>query len=426
MITNFRVENYRSIDEEVELSLEASIAIKDLNNEGYATIGGMNILNTMAFYGANSSGKSNLFKAVARMRSMILNSVRLNASEKLPYDPFLLSDSPMRPTSFELAFVDGVDRFWYGFKYTAECIEEEWLIAKFPKRSLKTLLRRTVSEIEIDEQNYSEGSAIKSGNIPLNKNRLFISLAAQLGGEISNRVIEWFFTNVHLVSGLRDRSFTSYTREAIHNNEQQKEEILRFIKFMDLGFSAIKTEKEEFDAMKLPKGFPTEIIASLKGQSFITASTIHKKYNASGEEVGDVDFDIDEKESDGTKKLFNLASLIVDTLKNGQSVFIDELDAQLHPLLTHKLVNLFNSSNYNKNGAQLIFTTHETNLLSKKLLRRDQIMFVEKGERAMTHLTPMMSITFENGTKPRTDSNYEKNYLEGKYGAIPYFQSDFE
>ena len=425
MITNFTAENYRSIDEKVELSLEASTAIKDMDNRGYSTVAGLRVLSATAFYGANSSGKSNLFKAVARMRSMILNSVRLNAGEELPYDPFLLSDKPMRPTKFEMAFVDGADKFWYGFSYTAELIVEEWLIAKFPKRSMKTLLRRTASELVIDEQNFTEGVAIKSGSIPLNENRLFVSLAAQLGGVISKRVIEWFLTKLSSVSGLRDRSYMRYTREALHTNESYKDEILHFITSMDLGFSAVKTEQEDVDQMILPKGIPSEVIASLREHPFISATTIHKKYNAAGEEVGEVEFDIDEKESDGTKKLFNMAGPIVDTLKKGKTLFVDELDAQLHPLLTQKVVNLFNCPELNVNGAQLIFTTHDTNLLSKKLLRRDQVIFVEKDTCAMTHLTPMMSIKLENGAKPRTDSNYEKNYLDGKYGAIPYYHSDF-
>lgn len=426
MITNFSAENYRSIDERVELSFEASTAIKDMDNRGFTTIAGSRVLNATAFYGANSSGKSNVFKALARMRNLILNSIRLNVGEKLPYDPFLLSDHPMRPTRFEMAFVDGTDKFWYGFSYTAERIEEEWLKAKFPKRSLKTLMKRNFAEIEIDEQNFSEGVAIKSGSIPLNDNRLFISLAAQLGGEMSKRVIEWFLTKVGFVSGLRDRSYMRYTREALHTNENYKSEILQFIKSMDLGFSEVKTEQEDVNEMNLPKGIPAELIASLKEHPFIAASTIHKKYNANGEEVGEVEFDIDEQESDGTKKLFNMAGPIVDTLKKGKVLFVDELDAQLHPLLTRNVVNMFNCSETNPNGAQLVFTTHDTNLLSKKLLRRDQVMFVEKDKRAMTHLTPMMSIKLENGAKPRTDSNYEKNYLEGKYGAIPYYHSDFE
>lgn len=146
------------------------------------------------------------------MRGIIIHSVRLNDNETLPYDAFLLSDKEARPTRFEMSFVDGTDKFTYGFSYTAKRIEEEWLVAKFPKRSLKTLLRRTQNTIEIDEQNYSEGLSIKEGTIPLNNNRLFISLAAQLGGEISKRVIEWFRTKPSVIPVCEIMTFRAILR----------------------------------------------------------------------------------------------------------------------------------------------------------------------------------------------------------------------
>lgn len=426
MITNFSVENFRSIDERITLSLEASTGIKDMGTNGYSTVAGLNVLNATAFYGANSSGKSNVFKAVSRMRSLIVQSIRLNDGERLPYDPFLLSDTPMRPTLFELSFVDGTDKFRYGFRYTAQRIEEEWLIVKFPKRSVKTLLNRTSSNImEIDRDNFSEGKTIVNGNVPLNDNRLFISLSAQLGGEVSKKVMEWFRTKLNVVSGIRDNSFSQVTKEMLHTDSDYKDDILRFIRSMDLGFDEITTEQENIDEMTLPKGLPADVIASLKEHPLITAYSKHQRLNAEGEVVDSVDFDIDEKESDGTRKLFNLSGPIVDTLKNGKALFIDEMDAQLHPLLTIEIVNMFNRPETNPNGAQLVFTTHDTNMLSKKILRRDQIVFVEK-DKQKTKLIPMMSITLDNGSKPRTDSNYEKSYLEGKYGAIPDVQSVIE
>lgn len=428
MITSFTVENYRSIDEEINLSFEAETSIKDMDNRGYTIIANSRVLNAKAFYGANSSGKSNVFRAVGRMRGMIIHSVRLNDNEILPYDSFLLSNKPERPTRFEMSFVDGTDKFTYGFSYTARKIEGEWLIAKFPKRSQKTLLRRTQSGIEIDSQNYSEGQAIKDGTIPLNNNRLFVSLAAQLGGEVSKRVIEWFRTQLNVISGLRDNDFSRYTKEMLHTRADYKDEILGFIGGMDVGFSEVTTEQESIDEKMLPKGLPVELITSLKEHPPIVAYAKHCKVDSEGHIVGMLDFDIDERESDGTRKLFNLAGPIVDTLRQGKSLFVDELDAQLHPLLSMRIVKLFNCAETNPKGAQLIFTTHDTNMLSKKLLRRDQVVFVEKTAKTLyaTRLTPMMSITLENGSKPRTDSNYEKNYLEGKYGAIPYFMDDFE
>lgn len=425
MITNFCAENYRSISERVELSFAASMGIKDTEDEGYTVINGQNILNAMAIFGANSSGKSNVFKAIGRMRSLIVQSVRLNDNESLNYDPFLLSNSPLRPTRFELSFVDGTDRFTYGFSYTAKQIEEEWLMAKYPRRSQKTLLKRTAEGIEIDEQRFSEGLNIKNGSVPLNSNRLFISLAAQLGGEVSKRVIEWFRTQLNVISGLRDNDFSRVTKEMLHAHVDYREDVLGFIGGLDLGFDEVTTEQENIDELSLPKGFPAGLISSLKEHPPITAYARHTKYNDEGDEVGLVDFDIDEKESDGTRKLFNLAGPIVDTLREGKVLFIDELDAELHPLLSRQIVKRFNCPKTNPKGAQLVFTTHDTNMLSRKLLRRDQVVFVEKDKKAMTHLTPMMSIKMENGAKPRTDSNYEKNYLEGKYNAIPYFDDEF-
>ena len=359
--------------------------------------------------------------------SIIIHSVRLNDNETLPYDAFLLSDKDARPTRFEMSFVDGTDKFTYGFSYTVKRIEVEWLVVKFPKRSLKTLLRRTLDTIEIDEQNYPEGLSIKEGTIPLNSNRLFISLAAQLGGEISKRVIEWFRTKPNVISGLRDNDFSRYTKEMLHTRTDYKDEILNFISGMEVGFHEVNTEQEYIDEKMLPKGLPAEVVVSLKEHPPIVAYAKHSKINADGEVVGMVGFDIDERESDGTRKLFNLAGPIVDTLRQGKSLFVDELDAQLHPLLSRRIVKLFNYAETNHHGAQLIFTTHDTNMLSKKLLRRDQVVFVEKTAKTSysTKLTPMMSITLDNGAKPRTDSNYEKNYLEGKYGAIPYFEDEF-
>lgn len=379
MITNFTAENYRSIDEEIKLSFEADTGIKDMDNRGYTTVANTRVLNAKAFYGANSSGKSNVFKAIGRMRSIIIHSVRLNDNESLPYDAFLLSDKEPRPTRFEMSFIDGADKFSYGFSYTSERIEEEWLLAKFPKRSLKTLLKRTVNSIEIDEQNYSEGISIKEGTIPLNKNRLFISLAAQLGGRVSKRIIEWFRANLNVISGLRDNDFSRYTKEMLHTRPDYKDDILDFIGGMDVGFREVTTEQQLIDEKMLPKGLPTEIIASLKEHPPIVAYAKHSKMNEKGDIVGMVDFDIDERESDGTKKMFNLAGPIVDTLRHGRILFVDELDSQLHPLLSRRIVNLFNCPETNSHGAQLIFTSHDTNLLSKKLLRRDQVVFVEKS-----------------------------------------------
>lgn len=427
MIVRFTVENFRSIDDPIELSFEAETGIKDMGNDGFTLSAGKRLLNTTAFFGANASGKSNVFKAVGMMRAMIIKSVRLNDNERLPYDPFLLSDKEPRATRFEMEFVCGTDKYRYGFSYTERKIEEEWLEAKWPRRSAKMLFKRVADEIKIDDANYPEGTTVKNSGATLNNNRLFLSLAAQMGGEISKKVIEWFRTTLNVISGLRDEDFSRFTKEALHRNSSYKNDILRLICSMDVGFGDVTTVQEEIDERTLPKALPAELVEALKENPMITAYARHNKYNAAGEPVGTVNFDIDEKESDGTKKLFNLAGPIIDTLKKGKVLFIDELDSQLHPLMSRRIVEIFNKGSVNEHGAQLVFTTHDTNMLSKKLLRRDQVVFVKKDAiHYATRLTPMMSITLGNGAKPRTDSNYEKNYLEGKYEAVPVFPTDFE
>lgn len=425
MLSQFIVENYRSIDGQVELSLDAATGIKDSLSSGFTIDGNNKILNSIAFYGANSSGKSNFLRAISNMKYIVVHSVRLNEHEVLPYDPFLLSNRPTRPTLYQVVFSEGKTIFTYGFKYNREQIIEEWLLAKMPKKSLKELFRRTGSEIQIDAQNYSEASDIH-GRFKLNGNRLFLSLVGQAGGEISNTVIAWFTKKLKVVSGLNDAGYANFTKNLIHDDMDKKARILEFVQEMKVGFSEVTTRSLNVEDMKFPSGFPAELISQFKGQTFIEVSSHHNVYDESGNVVGVEKFEIEEKESAGTNKIFNMAGPILDALTNGKVLCIDELDSQMHPMLTWKLVEIFNNQERNPYGAQLIFTTHDTNLLSKQLLRRDQIWFVEKDPKESTKIYPLKDYIMENGHKPRTDSNYEKNYLAGKYGAIPDLNSTIE
>ena len=425
MIVGFTVENFRSIKGEVKLNFEASTSIKDTANSGFPILGNMRLLNSMAFFGANSSGKSNVFKAVSTMKRMVVQSVKLNDNERLPYDPFILSNRSQCPTMFEMVFVDQSDKFTYGFEYTSEGIVAEWLHAKFPRRSAKTLLERRRENVIIDEQNFSEGVSIREGQVPLNRNRLFVSLAAQLGGMTSKRVIEWFRTHINVISGDHDEMYSNYTRRVFHHNEAKRSGIQSFLSTMDLGLSNITTRMLDVDELERTNTLPSVIIQQMRDNPPISVFSRHNVYNDRGEVIGTTEFDLDMRESAGTQKLFNLAGPIIDTLTRGAALFIDELDAQIHPLICRKIVNVFNNVTTNSRGAQLVFTSQDTNMLSKDLLRRDQFMFVSKDQTEATKLTPLLDITLESGHKPRTDSNFEKNYLEGKFGAIPNVQEGF-
>jgi AAA15 family ATPase/GTPase len=147
-----------------------------------------------------------------------------------------------------------------------------------------------------------------------------------------------------------------------------------------------------------------------------TISTTHRKFDSQGQQISLEEFDIDDEESDGTKKIFALSSLLIDTLKNAKILIIDEFDARLHPLMSRSIVELFNSNGTNPHNAQLIFMTHDTNLLSNKIFRRDQIWFTEKDRYGATALYSLAEY------KVRNDASFESDYIKGKYGAIPYIQ----
>lgn len=156
----------------------------------------------------------------------------------------------------------------------------------------------------------------------------------------------------------------------------------------------------------------------------IKLSTVHNKYNDKGQVIGEEVFNLENQESAGTLKLVELSGPIFDTLLKGSILVVDELDAKMHPLISQYIIKLFNNAETNPKNAQLIFSTHDTHLLSARLLRRDQIWFTEKDTLEQTDLYSMMDIILPDGSKPRNDTNYEKNYINGRYGAIPFIMND--
>lgn len=430
MLIEFNVNNFRSFGEIATLELTASNALKDNPEKGTSVmgsgVGASKVLNALAIYGANSSGKSNLLSAVGTMRYMVLNSVKLNEPDTLPYHPFRLTIREPQPTRFEVVYYEPESRgtFTYGFEYTEETIQKEWLVAKWPGRSEKQLFSRSGKEVEIDEKTFKEG--IKAQEFPLNKNRLFLSLAGQAGGEISNSVIGWFKEKLHVLSGIED-TYSKYTRKLVMNNPAAKENIEKFLCKMKLGFEQFVPQKVDFEAMSFPPGIPKEIIAQMKNDPFIQISSVHNVYDEEGNVVRTEMFDLDEDESAGTNKIFALSGPLLDALQGGKTLLIDELDSKMHPLISWRLVEMFNKSDDNKHNAQLIFTTHDTNLLSSDLFRRDQIWFTEKDPMENTDLYPLIRAHERSDLlkhAPRNDSNYQKNYINGKYGAIPYLTAE--
>ena len=418
MIVQFTVGNFLSFNAKQVLNLEAK-GISELKTN-ISTFKAEKILRSMVIYGANSSGKSNLIKALERMREVVLSSVRLNDSDELEYSPFLLSiETDSLPTFFEIIFWKESIRYRYGFEYNLRQIENEWLFAGKSEKSEKALFIRTIEGIAVDAK-YKEGEGIESKT---NNNRLFVSLVAQLGGPISKQILE-FFKNYNVLSGLDHNDYKGFTTRMLHKNLNGCEESLELYQKLKLGFQDIKAIESDFNLSEIPENLPDELriklVKDLTGKRNISLKTVHNKYDKKGDIVDFVLFDKLKNESEGTNKIIDLSGPIFDTLKFGKALIIDELDAKLHPLITMRIVELFNSPISNTKNAQLIFATHDTNLLGEELFRRDQIWFTEKDEREQTELYSLYDFNLPDGSKVRNDSNLEKNYIRGRYGAIPF------
>ena len=421
ILLRFTIENFRSIAERKSIILTPT-AIKDQPHSNIAKIDKIDYLRTIAIYGANSSGKSNLIQGLECMEKLLLNSVKINDDDKLLYDPYRLNTSKENtPTLYEIVFVTNNLRYRYGFSNTDKRIHDEWLIQVESSGNESKLFVRTVEGIGINEELFPEGKDLESKT---NDNRLFLSVVGQLGGEISKSVIHFFQQGFNVLSGLDTESYEPFTKIFLDQKLPGCDAMKQFFLRVQLGFKDVLSFAHKFDINDLPEQLPKDLkerlAKDLDGKKKLKIVSFHGVYDDEGNMIETKDFDFDKMESAGTRKLFDLAGPIFDTLHSGKVLVIDELDAKMHPLISQELVKLFNDPTRNPHGAQLIFTTHDTNLLSSHLLRRDQIWFTEKDEQERTDIYNMMQIVLPDGTKPRGDGNIERNYIRGRYGAIPY------
>ena len=407
MLVNFTVKNFRSFKEERTFSMEAA-SIKE-HKESVINRNNYKLLPVAVFYGANSSGKSNLIISMLIMRSIVITSNSINPGQSLPYDPFALDEtSKTQPTFFEIQFIYKETLYRYGFEYNKVEIVSEWLYEKkFGEKEYELFIRSGI-EIEVNEKRFLEGKLIKENNLT-SKNRLFLSVVAQFNGEKSKLIFEWFLF-LNGLSGLDDEIYGNFTSE-VFLNEQYSDianKAQEFFNDLQLGFS-------EFSVELGNKGDEDKAV-------MLDELTTHNIYNQESEKIGTAKFYKDKMESEGTKKVISLSGPIFATLKSGGILIVDELDAKLHPLLTRNIVLLFMDPEKNTNGAQLIFATHDTNLLDLAIIRRDQIWFAEKDNVESTDIYSLVEFKDEEGKKVRNDCDIKCNYIKGRYGAIPFIK----
>lgn len=376
----------------------------------------MKLLKTAVIYGANSSGKSNLIKAIAFMKSFVRSSSKEGqiGEEIGGIDSFKLNTvNADKPSLFEIVFIHQGKQYRYGFEADHKEVKSEWLNTANLGGKEKELFYRENGEI-IVTKDFQEGEGLEKRT---RSNALFLSVVANLNGEQATSILYWF-KNLRVLDGLNNMT-ANYTMKKIQD-ESSKKELMILINKLDLGIEDLIVEDEP-----LPKGM-YELIKKLSVASVNvdklpsehhSISTLHKKYDGNNQFVGLEKFRMAANESEGTKKIISILGPIIDTLNNGRILVVDELDAKLHPLLTRFIIRLFHSNEFNKKNAQLIFNSHDTNLLSKEFFRRDQLWFTEKDEYGATDLYALSDYNV------RKDASYEKDYLHGKYGSIPYIGS---
>ena len=418
MLINFTVKNYRSFKEEKTFYMEAS-SIKEHKNS-VIKIGKYNILPLAVFYGANSSGKSNFIDAIATMRSMVRRSVQLNKGDFLPYDPFALDEiSDSKPTSFEIQFIKKNTLYRYGFEYDKKEIISEWLFEKCFGEKEYELFIRSYDTIEVSSKRFNEGVGKEDLT---NTNRLFLSLVAQLKGEKSNIVLDWF-GNCNILSGIDSEGYEAFTIRMFLEHLNGADQAQIFFNTLQLGFTRFSVKeanipKEALDS--IPEFIKSKLERDGTTGSLVEPLTTHNVYNEEGKVVGERSFHKNQMESEGTKKVIEMSGPLFDTLNKGKTLIIDELDAKLHPLLTRNIVLLFMNPTINKFGAQLIFATHDTNLLDLEIIRRYQIWFAEKNDVESSDIYSLVEFKDNEGNKVRNDRDIKRDYIRGRYGAIPF------
>lgn len=415
-LLNFTVGNFRSFGENRTFTF---LTDKRAGRAGKGTFkaGPYRLSVISACYGANSGGKSNLVDAMALMRMIIRESVRINEDEPLPYDPFVLTaEQKNGPQTFDLSFIDDEETVYrYGFKNTADGISREWLFTeKKGARKEFPLFVRKDEKILVDDEAFPEGVPFVDN---CNRNRLFLSLVGQLGGKIAKKVLSFFIADFNILSGLESRGYGAFTQEQFDKKNEVASKALNFFKRIDLGFDDIEIHREPISPDFLNR-FPEEIRQRAPKEQLKTYS-VHK---IPGTSDMTLEAPFEDFESSGTQKVFDLSGPVFDTLNRGAVLVIDELDAKLHPLLTREIIRLFASEESNPGNAQLFFSTHDSNLLSSKLLRADQIWFVEKDRLMRSDLYRATDMVLPDGTPMPVLSDHTDFYLSGRYGATPFIK----
>jgi AAA15 family ATPase/GTPase len=370
------------------------------------------LLKSAAIYGANASGKSNLILALYFMQSFVINSSKLQITDKINLEKFRLSsETEDKPSFFKIVFHLDNKIYEYSFEVTQERVISEGLSCT-PKTRKTNIFSR-----EKDIIKYSK-SLLKGKDVKdlTKKNTLFLSIAAQFNDPLAGKILLWF-SRLKIISGSQFENLRQLSLDYLSREPNLKNEIVFLIKKLDLSIKDMSIEVGRTSLDNFHKDIPDRVKNKefrLDNYIYNSLETYHEKYDLEGRIIGLESFQMNKHESRGTQKIFALLAPVLSALKKSEVLIIDELDSLLHPLMAIAIIGLFNSKITNPKNAQLIFATHDVNLLSNQLFRRDQIWFTEKNRQEATDLYSLVEFDIDN------NASFEQDYIQGRYGAIPF------
>ena len=419
MIIEFSVGNFKSFKEMQTLSMVAhplKHKFEWLDENIIPSKNGLPLLKSKAIFGANASGKSNLIKAIATFSRIVTTSVKDENILQEFIDPFALSSETIKnPSFFQMVFqIDSV-RYRYGFEADKNEVKSEWLFGRPGKKEVPYFIREKDIIIKTNDASFPEAKQfsflLNEDNEIVRNNALFLTAAASLNGKTSKQIIQWI-SGIIVISGIQD-SIMSRIAYSKLEDKVHKSKVIQFLN--EAGIDIEDLIIEEFDKDATYRTIPEGIKGYLnQGNKIKMLTAIRTQYDLNNKPTGKIGWSFNNYESDGTQKMLHLSPFILDSLEGGSVLILDEFEARLHTSLSRNIVQLYNSNRNNSKNAQFIFSTHDTNLLSSKLMRRDQISFTQKNKLGYSEIYSLADI---KGV--RNDESYEKNYLIGKYDAVP-------